>query len=87
LSAIQSAPTAWQFLPGVRVSSGPAAQRLLDGIQQILMTEWLGEKFYCPRLHGPHGHRNVPMRGDNDDWNLNVGLCQFTLEIEPTYAG
>jgi len=55
-----------QFLPRGRVWSGPA-QRLLDGIQQILMTEWLGEKFNCPRLHGPHGHGNVPMRGDKDD--------------------
>ena len=46
-------------------------------IRQILMTEWLGEKFNCSRLYRPHGHRDITMGSNRDDGNLNDGLCQF----------
>ena len=46
--------------------------------------ERLGEELDGPRLHGSYRHRDVAMRSDENDRNLNIGLGQLALETEPT---
>ena len=60
-------------------------QGLLNRIQQILVAEWLGEKFNCSRLHGPHSHRDVAVGSDEDNGSVNVGVSQFALELKTAY--
>src|ERR1700733_8793441 len=43
-----------------------------NSIQQILITEWLGEEFNRPSLHGANTHRDVAMAGEKDDRNINL---------------
>ena len=40
---------------------------LLDSIEQFLIPKGFGEKLHRSVLHGPDGHRDVPMAGDEDD--------------------
>ena len=69
-------------------TSGPVSvHRSLNGIQQILITERLGKEFNRSHLHGSHSHLNISMGSNEDDGNVNVGLPEFALDIEPTYAG
>src|ERR1700730_12195350 len=56
----------------------------MNRIQEILVAERLGEEFHGPRLHGPYRHRNVAVRGDENDRNLNIGCGQLALEVQPT---
>ena len=58
-------------------------QRLLNRIQKILVAKWLGEKLQGSRLHGPYRHRDVAMRGDENNWNLNIGFGEVVLQVEP----
>ena len=61
-------------------------QRLLNGIQEILVPEGLGEKLHRPGFHCLHRHRNVAMTGDEDDGKLDARLRQLVLDIEPADA-
>src|SRR6266852_2984265 len=45
----------------------------LNRIQQILIAERLFEKPDGSRLHGSHGHRNIAVGSDEDNWNRDVG--------------
>src|ERR1700733_8553401 len=53
-------------------------------IQQILVAEWLGEKFHCPSFDSADTHWNVAVAGEKDDWNMNVSDCQLALKVEST---
>src|SRR6202040_383958 len=44
-----------------------ASKAGLDSVEEILVTERFCEEFYGTALHGLHGHRNVPVRCDEDD--------------------
>lgn len=72
---------------GFLCTSGKVSlQPLLNCIEQLLVTEWLGEEFNRSRLHSPHGHGNVAMGTDENDGNVNVGFSQFALKIKSTDA-
>src|SRR2546425_5708006 len=64
-----------------------AVNRLLNGVQQLLVTEGLREKFHRPGLHGLHRHRHVAMTRDEDDRDRGSRLGEFALEIEATQPG
>src|SRR5262249_43629632 len=49
-------------LPGDLV----ALERLVDGIEQVLVVERLGEELDRAGLHGLHGRRDVAVAGDED---------------------
>ena len=64
-------------------STGTIARKTsLDRIEQVLITERLGEELYGPALHRLHGHRNVAVRRDEDDWQLPVRGGELALKLE-----
>src|SRR6185295_17403812 len=60
---------------------------LPNRVQQILVTERLGEKLDCAGFHCLYGHGNVPMPGYEDYWQVNFLLGEFALEIEAAMSG
>src|ERR1700722_9617441 len=58
------------------------SQSRMNGIQEILVVEGLGEKLHGPRLHGSYRHRDVVMRSDENDRNLNIGFGELALQSE-----
>src|SRR6516164_143415 len=60
-----------------------ALQRIGDGIQEILIAERLGEEIDGARLHRSYRHGDIAMGGDEDDRDLDIGIDQLGLEIEP----
>ena len=59
---------------------------LLDGVQQVIVAEWLREELYGPGFHGAYRHRDVAMAGDEDNGKVSLDLGQFLLEIKTTPA-
>jgi hypothetical protein len=64
-----------------------ALKSLLNRVQQILVAKRLCQKFHGARLQSPHRHGYVAMCRYKDDWNLNSGVSQPTLEIESAHLG
>ena len=56
------------ILPPLPVPS----QAELNRIEQILISEWLGQEFNRPSLHRLDGHRNISMPGDENDGELDT---------------
>ena len=54
----------------------------VDCIQYILISERFRKEVNSPGLHGSDGHGNVPVCGDEDNGNLNLGVSQLALQIE-----
>jgi hypothetical protein len=61
-------------------------QRDANGIQQILVTEWLGNEFDCPSLHGANTHWNVAVASDKHYRNMNISSRKLALTIEPAQS-
>src|SRR6185437_15935220 len=55
-----------------------------DRIKKVLVTKRLGQELDSAFLHCPHRHRDVAMRGYEDDGKILVGRGKFSLQIEPT---
>src|SRR5882724_7013546 len=62
-----------------------ALKCLLNRIQQILIPKRLSEELDGTRFQGSDGHRNVPMRGDEDYGDTHAQFCQLSLEIKSTH--
>src|SRR5262245_28544422 len=43
-----------------------------DGIQHVLIAEWLRQKIDRTSLHCAHRHRDVAMASHEDDWDGNL---------------
>jgi hypothetical protein len=56
----------------------------MDGVQQNLPSEWLGEKLHGAGLHRFHRHRNVPVAGDEDNRYGHIAGGQVALKVEAT---
>src|SRR5207253_1038163 len=69
-------------LPSVTIPLQPDLNR----VQQILIAERLRQELDSPRLHRSHGHRDIAVGSNEDNWNRDVGLCQLPLKIEPAKA-
>ena len=61
--------------------------RQLDGVQQILIADGLGQKLYRTGLHRPNRHRNIGMPADEDNRKSDVCFGQLLLKIETTASG
>ena len=59
----------------------------LNRFKQILLSERLCQEFDRATLHRLHRHWNVTMSGNEDDWQLSFGTCQFALQFESALAG
>src|SRR4029453_3549536 len=64
-----------------------AFQADLNGVEQVLVAEGLGQKLDGAPLHRLHGHRDVAMPGDKDDGSLDVGGQQLALKVETAATG
>jgi hypothetical protein len=62
-------------------------ERKLDGVEQILVADRLGEELDRARLHGPHRHRDVAVASDEDDRDLDVRLGELGLKVEAADTG
>src|SRR4029453_16931385 len=58
----------------------------LDGIEQVLIPEWLGQELDGSSLHRLHAHRDIAMRRDENDGQFAVCRGQRALEVESTRA-
>src|SRR5262249_6161495 len=54
-----------------------------NGVEQLLLAEWVRQEFDRARFHGPDRHGNVAVAGDEDDRQLRVRLDELALQIEP----
>src|SRR6266404_5584624 len=68
--------------PSLHARGAVAFRRLLNRVEQVLVSKRLGEKFYCSGFHGPHRHRDITMSRNENDGNMNTSLSQFSLEIQ-----
>jgi hypothetical protein len=57
----------------------------VNGIQQILIAEWLGEEFNGARFLSAHRHGDIAVARDKNDRNVHVGRSQLALKIEPAF--
>src|SRR5262252_8332018 len=57
-------------------------EALLNRVQQVLITERLGQKLDRSSLHRLDGHRDVPVSRDEDDRNVDVRRRELSLKIE-----
>jgi hypothetical protein len=44
----------------------------------------LGQELQRTSFHRPHRHRNIAEAGDEDDGQIDVGVREFLLKIQPT---
>jgi hypothetical protein len=58
----------------------------VDGVEQHLLVERLGEKVGRAGLHRAHRHRNVPVPRDEDDRQRDACLGQLLLKGESAHA-
>ena len=59
-----------------------ASEAGLDSIEEVLITEWLREELDGTALHRLHGHRDVAVRGDEDDRELPVRRGKLALKLK-----
>src|SRR5215471_6681350 len=59
-----------------------ASEAGLDGVKQILITEWFCKELYRTALHRLHGHRHVGVRCDEDDRHLPVCGGKVALKLK-----
>src|SRR5262249_36729175 len=55
--------------------------RMTDRVQQNIGIEWLGEGLDRACFHGPYGHRDVALPGDEDDGQGST-LCEPLLQFK-----
>jgi hypothetical protein len=62
-------------------------ERELNRIEKFLFSEWFRQKFDRASLHGTYCNRDIAVPTDENDWQMNIGLCKLRLKIEPTGTG
>src|SRR5262245_33767618 len=63
-------------------SGAIASESGFDGLNEVLITEWLGQELYGTSLHRLHGHRDVGVRRDEDNRHLPVCRSKVALKLE-----
>ena len=58
----------------------------VDGVEQHLLVERLGEELDRAGLHRAHGHRNVAVPGDEDDRQSDACFRELLLKGESAHA-
>src|SRR5262249_4122444 len=59
----------------------------LDRVEQVLIPDWLGQELDRSSLHGLDRHRDVGVRGDEDDRQIDVRRAELALEVETASSG
>jgi hypothetical protein len=61
--------------------------RLSDGIKEVPIKKWFGQKLHRARLHRPDRHGNVSVTGYENDWDVDTCRVEFALQIESAQSG
>jgi hypothetical protein len=73
---------------GLFVAAGAIlGDRLLDRVQQILISNRFGQELDRAALHGPNRHRKIGVATDEENRHAQVGPGQILLKIEPVAPG
>ena len=56
--------------------------RQMDRVQQLLVTDRLGQELNRPGLHGPNRHRNIGMTADENNGQMHVRLDQAVVKLQ-----
>jgi len=68
---------------GQFISRGAIARnRLLNGVEELLVTERFREKLHGSSLHGLHRHWNVTMSSDEHDLDRRIHAGNLALKIK-----
>jgi hypothetical protein len=71
----------------ITVPTGAIASKPgFDGVNQLLITKRLGEKFYGAALHRLHSHRDIAVGCDEDNWQLPVARGKVALKFQTASA-
>jgi hypothetical protein len=57
-----------------------------NGIQEILVTDWLSKKFDRSGFDSTHAHWNIAVPSEKDYWDANISRRKLALEIESTQS-
>src|SRR5579863_3847340 len=66
-------------LRAVKIKSG------VDGIEDVLLAQWLGQEFDRSGLHRSHGHGNITVTGNHNRWNDPSRICQLPLKVQTAH--
>jgi hypothetical protein len=61
--------------------------RLLDLVQQILISNRFGQELDRAALHGPNRHRDIGVATDEDNRHAQIGPGQLLLKSSPLRPG
>ena len=61
-------------------------ERLVHGVEQLLVAEGLGQKVHGPGLHRLDAHRDIAVAGDKNNGHLYRAPGQFLLQLQPAEA-
>ena len=61
--------------------------RLLNGVEELLVTKRFREKLHGSSLHGLHRHGNVAMSGDEHDRDRRIRVGKLALKINAAQSG
>jgi len=59
-----------------------AREAELNGVKELLITEWLCKELNGATLHRLHRHRDVAVPCDEDDWKFPVRRSELALKLE-----
>ena len=58
----------------------------MDGVQKVLLLEWLGQEIHGAGFHGARRHRDVAVRGDKNNRNPDSDRLQLFLNLQTIAA-
>jgi hypothetical protein len=67
-------------------SSAVTLDRLLNGVEELLVTKRFREKVHRAGLQRLHRHWNVPMSADEHDGDWSIGFGKLVLKVEATQS-
>src|SRR5215475_7543478 len=62
--------------------SAVSVNRLMNGVEELLVTKRLREKVHGPSLQGLHRHWHVPMGADEYDLGRRIHVDELALKIK-----
>src|SRR5262245_14276915 len=66
--------------------SAVTVNRLLNGVEELLVTKRLREKVHGSSLQGLHRHWHVPVGAEEYDLGRRIGVDELALKIKATQS-
>src|SRR5262249_45026226 len=70
----------------LRARVAVAGERLVHGVEQVLVAEGLGQKVHGPGFHRLHAHRDIAVASDENNGEGQVARRQPPLQLQPAEA-